>query len=291
MKGILKYFIIILILGAFFSGEFVRAKSYEYIDDKGHVWYVGSLEDIPKKYRNKPRQNQDYLYDAPQSRVSGKFIEPMYQDMPFDDIGGLEAPLIPLDDKGVPIVGKAFQPEGMGRLDSLLESAVSVVRDNSGFSEKDFLGIKIIGDDFFILWIEKALNILMKQAPMKLQEIRKDIVIIKQGERTMMWVKLDPPVMTITADSATHSSTFTAGIIVHEACHMRLYKEGKSSDPSDYKAIQNEEMVCIAREEIVMKGIGASPQELDMLRKQDGSHFDVDGDGDYDLNDFEKMNW
>ena len=40
-----------------------------------------------------------------------------------------------------------------------------------------------------------------------------------------------------------------------------------------------------------MKKIGAPPQELKMLRKQDGTHFDVDGDGDYDLNDFEQMDW
>lgn len=281
MKSTLKFIFVILILCIIFSEKFVQAKVYEYTDDKGRLWHVGEQADIPLKYRNQPRQVSSYDSSHSKGGDLGMELEDREQHIEQHPFGY----------DGAPAKADGFQLDGRGRLDGLLESAMNVALDQSGFSEKDFLGIKIIGDDFFILWIEKALNILMNRAPMELQKIRKEIVIIKQGERTMMWVKLNPPIMTITADSATHSSTFTVGIIVHEACHMRLYHEGKSSDPSDYKSIQNEEMVCIDREHRIMKEIGASPQELDMIRRQDGSHFDVDGDGDYDLNDFEQMNW
>jgi len=107
----------------------------------------------------------------------------------------------------------------------------------------------------------------------------------------MMWPEYNPPTMTVNPQSASHTITFTAGIIAHESCHSRHYQEGLRPDPKNFEAIRQEELSCIRYEIQLLKAIGAQPEEIRMAVKQDGTHFDVDKDGDYDLADFEKMNW
>jgi hypothetical protein len=258
-----------------FSQQIVQARLYSYTDDEGKVWYVASEADIPAKYKNVPKPISDEALLAPKSRKPSSDNRSLLEKVGSFFSGG-----------------ESDQQSAQGEvLDTMLQDTLDVARHKEGFTERNFLGIKIIGQKFFVARIEKALDMLVERAPYEFKRIRTYVNTIKQGKRTMMWTEVESPVMTISAKSATHTTTFTAGIIAHESCHARIAQEGRSADPADYAAIQQEEKECIAYEEKVMREIGAPPQEMKMLREQDGTHFDVNQDGKYDLDDFSQMDW
>jgi hypothetical protein len=75
-------------------------------------------------------------------------------------------------------------------------------------------------------------------------------------------------------------------VIAHEAHHAFIFQT-----TSEAYGGQSEEMKCIDRQIDVMKRIGAPQWELDYLAGLDGSHFDLDGDGEYTWKDYELRDW
>jgi hypothetical protein len=163
---------------------------------------------------------------------------------------------------------------------------------SDGKTKRDvYLNIEIIGEKDFIGEVTRALERIRRAAPEEFIEIRKYIKVIRQGDRTMTWPEVAPGVMTISRQNAFHTDTFTAGIIAHESYHYRLYTEGKVCNPNDYESIKQEELKCIQYEIIVLRKIGARPSEINLAISQDGTHFDVNKDGKYDMSDFAAMDW
>lgn len=170
-----------------------------------------------------------------------------------------------------------------------LKEAMVLEEPLGRYKSGEYRSLKIIGEEKFVETIKRSLNILRYQAPGAFTMVRQHVGKIQQGKPTRMWTSENPPTMTIDRKSAYHTDTFTAGIIVHEACHSKLYKEGGNADPEDYDAIQKEELECIEYEKNVLRQIGAPQYEIEMAESQDGTHFDIDKDGDFDLEDYKGM--
>jgi hypothetical protein len=65
----------------------------------------------------------------------------------------------------------------------------------------------------------------------------------------------------------------------------------KARNPSYSYGLAREERDCIKYQRAVMEKIGAPSSEIDHLATQDGSHFDMDGDGEYTWKDYEARTW
>jgi len=76
--------------------------------------------------------------------------------------------------------------------------------------------------------------------------------------------------------TAFHSLSWCAGTIAHESWHAKLYHEGKSADPRDYEERTKEEIACIKHQIKVLRKIGAPNAEINFLKTEDGTHFDLD---------------
>ena len=157
------------------------------------------------------------------------------------------------------------------------------------YTREHYRRIELIGEKKFIKTITRALNLLRYKAAGAFAVVRENVGRIQQGKVTRMWVKEDPPTITIRKKDAYHTDTFTAGILAHEAYHSKLFSEGKSASAGSYTSIQEEEMKCIRFEKDVLQKIGAPRYEIEMAEAQDGTHFDADQDGDFDLEDYKKI--
>jgi len=76
------------------------------------------------------------------------------------------------------------------------------------------------------------------------------------------------------------SETWLASVLVHESIHIWQKKEGK-----DYIGVKAEQE-CNAIQLEVLQAVNAPTSELDHLLSQTGDHADLDGDGDYDWDDY-----
>lgn len=172
-----------------------------------------------------------------------------------------------------------------------LKEAMVLDAISPSYKKEMYRSIEIIGEEKFIDAVKRALGILRQRASGAFTIVREHVGRIQQGRRTRMWTDEDPPTMTINKKSAYITDTFTSGIIAHEAYHSKLYKGGNNANPNDYESIQAEELKCIQYEKGILIKIGAPGYEIKMAESQDGTHFDVDKDGDFDLEDYKQMNW
>jgi hypothetical protein len=155
--------------------------------------------------------------------------------------------------------------------------------------------IEIRGDDAFIRQTREALHLLQQKAPDALAKIEAYVGIIEQGQHSGMWAYEEPPRFEVSDVTAYESVTWYAGAIAHDATHSELYhvyeEEHGPSVPYDVWASAEAERVCIAYQVTVMEQIEAPEYEIESLRGADGTHCDVDGDGDCDWDDYNNRNW
>lgn len=110
-----------------------------------------------------------------------------------------------------------------------------------------------------------------------------------------MWAYLVPPKYVVADDTAFPSVTWYASTIAHDATHSELYHEYKtkysSVVPYDIWSGVSAERFCNAYQLDVLKRIGAPQYEIDYLSSLDGTHCDIDHDGDCDWNDYDNRGW
>ena len=167
----------------------------------------------------------------------------------------------------------------------VLSLAILLFVAGCGQSE-DYHGIEISGSAAFKSQVRSALDLLRAETPEEFAVVATYVKRIEEHERSGMDVARDPPTCQLAPATTYASITWCAGVIAHEAHHALIFQS-----TSEGYGGRHEEKKCIDRQIDVMKRIGAPQWELDYLAGLDGSHFDLDGDGEYTPKDYELRDW
>ena len=149
--------------------------------------------------------------------------------------------------------------------------------------------IEIAGDARFTRQVQAALALLRRRAPASYGTVARYIGRIEQGPRSGMWAYKNPPTYALADATALRSITWCAASIVHDACHSRLYHEHKRAHGRVPAAVWTglaAEKTCLADQLAAMQTFGAPALEIDWVRRQDGRHFDANGNGKSDWSDY-----
>lgn len=166
----------------------------------------------------------------------------------------------------------------------------------AGHGETEYYDeMELMGNARFILQVQSSLHLLMEKAPDEYAMVKKYIKIIKLGEKSGMWAHVNPPIYVMSEKSAYASITWCASIIAHDSYHSKLYHEYESEHPGYVPAEVwtgvEAERRCNEHQLKVLEKIGAPGSEIEYLKSLDGTHFDVDKDGNYHQQDYDKRNW
>lgn len=157
--------------------------------------------------------------------------------------------------------------------------------------------VEIRGSSRFIEQTRNALNLLEKSAPDALHKVQKYVGIIELGKHSAMWAYSDPPRFEVNERTAYYSDTWFASVIAHEATHSELFHDyhAKNSGkvPDKVWKESEAEVFCKKYQLDVLKRLGAPANEINHLTvdSNDGTHCDIDRDGDCDWFDYWKRNW
>jgi hypothetical protein len=159
-----------------------------------------------------------------------------------------------------------------------------------------YSGIEIRGNAEFVKQTRAALILLDQKAPAAFEKIQTYIGMIEQGEHSGMWAWENPPRYEVGNATAFFSVTWYASTIAHDATHSELYAQYQAAHPNQpvpevaYGGVEIERF-CIGYQLDVSKQIGAPQSEIDYLSTLDGTHCDLDHDGDCDWDDYQNRNW
>lgn len=160
---------------------------------------------------------------------------------------------------------------------------------------EDLEGITIIGDEMFARQTRDALTLLQNHAADAYMRMKTHMSVIKQGERSGVWLNENPAVFEVGESTWSYSTTWYAGAIAHDATHAVLYQTYANlygePVPFDIWGSQEAEMECIEFQIDVMERIAAPEEEMAMLMRLDGTHCDVDHNGVCDYEDYLARNW
>jgi len=175
-------------------------------------------------------------------------------------------------------------------------SAPKILQATPTRDRSNYGGIKIKGDTEFTAQTCAALTLLEQKAPDAFKKAQTYIGIIEQGEHSGMWVWENPPRYEVGEATAFFSVTWYASTIAHDATHSELYAQYQAAHPNEpvpedaYGGVEIERF-CIGYQLEVSKRIGAPQSEIDYLSTLDGTHCDLDHDGDCDWEDYQNRNW
>ncbi len=158
--------------------------------------------------------------------------------------------------------------------------------------------IQIIGSPDFIQQTILALTLLKEKTPDDFEMVERYTGIIEQSDRSGMWAYLNPPKQDVSDNTSFYSVTWYAGTIVHDSTHSKLYHEYIAEHglpvPDDIWIGRKAEVVCCISQYKVLVAIGAPSYEVDYLWSLVNFNIpfeDVDGDGDYDWDDYINRTW
>lgn len=157
-------------------------------------------------------------------------------------------------------------------------------------------GIKIKGGAEFIAQTRAALTLLEQKDPSAFRKIQTYIGIIEQGKHSGIWAWEQPPRYEVGDATAFYSVSWYASTIAHDATHSELYAQYQAAHPGEpvpedaYGGVEIERF-CIGYQLEVAKRIGAPQSEIDYLSTLDGTHCDIDHDGDCDWEDYQNRDW
>ncbi|MBI3161226.1 MAG: hypothetical protein HYZ23_01890 [Chloroflexi bacterium] len=156
--------------------------------------------------------------------------------------------------------------------------------------------IQIKGAPEFITQTRAALALLEQKDTHAFTKVQTYVGIIEQGEHSGMWAWEFPPRYEVGDVTAFYSVTWYASTIAHDATHSELYARyqaehpGETVPPEAFSGVEIEKF-CNGYQLEVLKRIGAPQAEIDYMSTLDGTHCDVDKDGDCDWDDYQKRDW
>lgn len=159
---------------------------------------------------------------------------------------------------------------------------------------------KYISDTAFITKINSAIQLLKKKTPDEFKKLKSVIGKIRAYQAS--GANFNEKIMTIDIAKATFDASleWLTSVLIHETTHIKKYKDtgkkfGDAHLMSDKKtALQvmiNEELECNKMQLVVLEKVGGKKYEIDYLKAQKGDHFDIDKDGDYDMDDYKGRKW
>jgi hypothetical protein len=156
--------------------------------------------------------------------------------------------------------------------------------------------IVIKGSLDFVTQTCSALALLEQRDVEAIHKVQTYVGIIEQGEHSGMWVWEIPPRYEVGDATAFSSLTWYASTIAHDATHSELYTQYQLAHPGElvpediYSSVDVERF-CNAYQRQVLMRIGAPQSEIDYMATLDGTHCDLDHDGDCDLSDYQNRDW
>jgi hypothetical protein len=156
--------------------------------------------------------------------------------------------------------------------------------------------IRIEGSSEFIAQTRAALALLEARSPDAYLKIQNFVGLIQQGQHSGMWAWETPPRYEVGDETAFYSVTWYASTIAHDATHSELYLQWLNahpgeSVPDDVWGGVEIERFCNGYQLQVLIKIGAPQNEIDYMSTLDGTHCDVDKDGDCDWDDYNQRDW
>ncbi len=154
--------------------------------------------------------------------------------------------------------------------------------------------IYINGDTKFVPYVNKCLDLLASKSADDYAFVTKYIGEVVQSPTSGMNVRSIPPSFMLSNRSAYYSLTWCAAIFVHDAHHSYSYQQRVKNNQNNVRTseqIFSEEQEANARQITAMERIGAPKREIDHMKKQDGTHGDVNKDGKYDWKDQQLRDW
>ncbi len=164
------------------------------------------------------------------------------------------------------------------------------IEPNSHFIEEQEFNTKI----------KSAITLLKEKAPEEFKIMQS--VIVKVRATQISGANFNEKDMTIDIAKRTFDASleWLTSVLIHETQHIKKYKDtgkkfGDTHKMSDKRAALHimiaEELECNKIQLIVLEKVGGSQFEIDYLRAQKGDHFDIDKDGDYDVDDYLNRTW
>ena len=157
-------------------------------------------------------------------------------------------------------------------------------------------GLEVVGNSRFQEQVKGALALLREKSPDAYEIITNHIRAIVQARRSGMRLDLAKPTFELANPTAYYSLTWCASCIAHDSMHSKIYHDYMRAHagvrkPEDWSSHVEEEKKCNAHQLQVLRDLGAPFVEIDHCASQDGTHADVNRDGKYDWDDYEKGKW
>jgi len=149
----------------------------------------------------------------------------------------------------------------------------------------------ILGSDQFQKNVMDALKLLHEKSPKMFKFVKERISIIKEHYVSGIHVEGDHPVFDFNINSCpTDNIHWCASVLFHESWHVELYRKGKP-----YTG-ENAEHLCNLHQKDALVKLDSNQTNIDHLVSiiKKGDHSDLDGDGDYDWDDYrlrEQRGW
>lgn len=159
---------------------------------------------------------------------------------------------------------------------------------------------KYINETAFITKINTAIQLLKTKAPDEFETMKSLIGKIRAYQAS--GANFNEKIMTIDIAKLTFDASleWLASVLIHETEHIKKYKDtgkkfGDAHLMTDKKAalqvMISEELACNKVQLVVLEKVGGKKYEIDYLKAQKGDHFDIDKDGDYDMDDYKARKW
>jgi hypothetical protein len=156
--------------------------------------------------------------------------------------------------------------------------------------------VRIDGSAEFISQTRAALALLQDKSPDAYLKIQTYVGVIQQGQHSGMWADETPPRYEVGDKTAFYSISWYASTIAHDATHSELYHKWLAAHPGEtvpddaWGGVEIERF-CNGYQLSVLVKIEAPQSEIDYMSTLDGTHCDVDNDGDCDWDDYNLRDW
>ena len=173
---------------------------------------------------------------------------------------------------------------------------IGLVLALSSSGTRHFDDLKIQGSLKFRKQVTDALVLLREKSPHAYEVVTNHVRVITQARRSGMRLDLSMPTFELANPTAYYSITWCASAIAHDSMHSKIYRDYVKAHPGaqrteDWSAQVEEEKKCNAHQLQVLRDIGAPTLEINHCAGQDGTHADVNKDGKYDWDDYQKGDW
>lgn len=167
----------------------------------------------------------------------------------------------------------------------------------SSFTPKALAAVfpEIVGEPAFKQQVATALQLLQDKAPHVLKFINQYNKRIQQFEKSGMCVWCNPPTYQLAFAPGNMEKYWLASTIAHDSYHSYLYQHYRAAlgTEPDYNLFSgfDAERQCNAYQMKVLKDLQAPQYIIEHMKKQDGTHCDLNGDGVCDDKDYNLRNY